>query len=585
MKRVAVRGEVVAFIVGAVFLALIGRLYRIQQINGSHYTQLASKQHRGIEYLEPVRGRIYTSDGQVLASSLLVDSIFVDSQYVGKQAQTALILQRALCLSRTATSQLYEKMQDGRRFIWVKRKISEKEKCVLKKLDIPGVFFAKEHKRYYPESGHAAQVVGFCDVDDRGLAGIELFYEKFLRGKRGLREFERDALGNKMTRPGMADVPQEDGRHVYITIDSVIQHIVEKELDDTYEEWNPEWATAIVLDVRNGEILAMGCRPTFDPNRPGFYSSKRRRNYAIADMYEPGSTFKPITFAGLLNDNLINLDTEVFCEEGEWRMGRRTLHDHKPHGNLSALHVLAKSSNIGTAKLATRMMAPVFDSYMRKFGFSALTMIDLPGEASGQLRPACKWSKYSLASLAMGQEINVTALQICTAFAAIANGGELYRPHFLKKIADEEGDVIYQSGKQLVRRVISDRTSADLIKSMTEVVETGTGTRAKSDKYLIAGKTGTAQKQLPGIPGYAPGKFVASFCGYAPASNPQICVLVVVNDPHGWSHFGGTVAGPPVKEIIEQTLIYMRVPGDRKESNESAVGESAGVRNEPVVQR
>jgi cell division protein FtsI (penicillin-binding protein 3) len=570
LRRVKVRGEAVAFIVGALLLALIGRLYRIQQINKDHYQRLAGKQHRGVEHLKPVRGRIYTSDGQVLASSLQVDSVYVDSQFVGKQTQTALTLQRALCLSPATTTKIYKRIQEGRRFIWIKRKISRKEKLILEKLKIPGVFFAREHKRYYPSGANAAHVLGFCNVDDEGLAGIEMLYDESLVGERGMREFERDALGRKITKPGMIDIPQKEGNHLYLTIDSVIQHIVENVLTDTFSEWKPEWATAIVLDVRNGEILALSNRPTFDPNEPGRYFEKRRRNVAITDMYEPGSTFKPITFSGLFDNNLVTLEEKVFCEEGMWKIGRRRLRDHKPHGWLTVKEVIALSSNIGTAKCAQKMNNATFDSYMRKFGLSANTGIDLPGEASGNLRPVCRWSKYSPASLAMGQEINVTALQMAAAFSVIANGGTLYRPHVLKRIVSEKGEILHEAGKSEVRTVISQRASADLIRAMVEVVETGTGRRVKSKKYMIAGKTGTAQKQVPGVPGYADNKYVASFCGFAPASNPQICVLVVVNEPHGWSYFGGTVAGPAVREIIEETLTYMRVPGDRKKDEETA---------------
>jgi cell division protein FtsI (penicillin-binding protein 3) len=585
LGRLRLRGEAAAFVIGACFLALIGRLYRIQQINGDYYQNLAGKQHRGLEYLEPTRGMVYTSDGQVLASSLLVDSVYIDSQFVGKQAQTALTLQRALRLSPATTSEVYRRIQEGDRFIWVKRKICDKEKEILQRLNIPGVFFAREFKRYYPAESRAAQIIGFCDVDDKGLDGIELTCDSYLVGIRGFREFERDALGNKITKPGMLDVPQVDGNHLFLTIDSVIQHITEKAVEDAYTEWKPVWVTAIVMDVRNGEILAMACRPTFDPNKPGNYAADRRRNYAVTDMYEPGSTFKPITFAALFEQKLVTLDTEVFCENGTYRLGRRTLRDHTPHDLLTVLHVIAKSSNIGTAKCAELMTNSSFDGYMRDFGLSSPTGIEIPGEAEGQLRSAGKWSKYSKTSLAMGQEINVTALQMVTAFSAIANGGTLYCPSIVKRVVSSEGDILLEHTRKAVRRVIGERTTADLTRAMIEVVESGTGTKVKSDKYMIAGKTGTAQKQEPGIVGYSPGKFFASFCGFAPASNPQICVIVVVNEPHGWSHFGGTVAGPPAKEIIEQTLIYMRVPGDRKKEDASADSDGNGLHGASTAQR
>jgi len=569
-----VRGEIVAFILGVLFLALMGRLYRIQQINEDYYQVLAGKQHRGVEYLEPTRGRVYTSDGQVLASSLLVDSVYVDSQFVGKAPQTAKVLQEALCLSPARAEELRKRIEEGKRFIWVKRKISEKEEEILRRLDIPGVFFVKEHKRHYPEAACAAHIVGFCNVDDEGLAGVESVYDEYLVGQRGMREFERDALGHRITKPGMYDLPKVDGSHIYLTIDSVIQHIVEKALDDAYEEWEPLWAAAIVLNVRNGEVLGMACRPTFDPNKPHLYSEKRRRNYAITDMYEPGSTFKPITFSGLFEQNLVTPDEKVFCENGMWKAGRRRLRDHRPHGWLTVNGVIALSSNIGTAKCAQKMLNETFDSYMRRYGFSTHTGIDLPGEAQGFLANVNDWSGYSLVSLAMGQEINVTAMQIVTAFSAIASGGELHRPHVLKKVVDQDGNVIGRTESDLVRRVISKETSHKLTEAMTEVVETGTAPRAQSKLYMIAGKTGTAQKKLEGARGYADNKYVASFCGFAPVSRPRICVLVVVNEPHGWSYFGGTVAGPPAREIIEQTLIYMRIPADRKTEDAGTVSQN-----------
>jgi cell division protein FtsI/penicillin-binding protein 2 len=320
----------------------------------------------------------------------------------------------------------------------------------------------------------------------------------------------------------------------------------------------------------------MACRPTFDLNKPHLYSEKRRRNYVITDMYEPGSTFKPITFSGLFEENLVTLEEKVFCEEGMWKVGRRRLRDHKPHGWLTVREVIALSSNIGTAKCARKMTDATFDRYLRKYGFSACTGIDLPGEAHGFLANVRDWSGYSHDSLAMGQEINVTAMQIVTAFSAIANGGELYRPHVLKKVADQDGSVIGKTEKELVRRVISEEACLRLTDAMTEVVETGTAPRVKSKLYMIAGKTGTAQKSPEGMRGYATEKhaFVASFCGFAPVSRPRICVLAVVNEPHGWSHFGGTVAGPIVKEIIEQTLTYMRIPRDRETEDAGTVSQN-----------
>jgi cell division protein FtsI (penicillin-binding protein 3) len=562
--------EVIAFLIAAAFLVLLGRLYRIQQVLADHYKAIADRQHRRVEVVSPVRGVIFTADGERLATSIKVNSVFADSRFVEDVDQTVSQLAPVLRLSKQETNQIRERLLNGSRFLWVKRKISQTEKRILLNLEIPGVYFEEEFKRYYPGRRIACHVLGFCDIDDHGLEGVELIYDSLLYGQEGKCECERDALGRRITRPGMLEIPAKDGLDIYLTLDSVIQHIVETEVDTIIREFNPVSVSAIVIDPQSGEILAIANRPSFDPNSAANYRQDLRRNRAITDMYEPGSTFKPFTFAALFENNLVSLQETIFCGNGAAAFGRRTLRDHVPHGELSVLDVIAKSSNIGTAKCAQRIQPEKLDSCLRRFGFSSPTGVDLPGEARGSLAPVGSWSKYTLTSLAIGQEINVTPLQMVCAFAAIGNGGTLYKPTILKRVVDKDGNTARTAQSVAIRKVIPDQTAATLKQALVKVVEDGTGTSAKSKFYSIAGKTGTAQKTLPGQRGYAQGKFVASFVAFAPAESPRIAVIIVVNEPRGRSYFGGTVAAPAAGRIIEKSLNYLRVPPDKETKDENA---------------
>jgi len=564
------RVNVVSFVLAAAFLVLLGRLYRIQQVLADHYKAIADRQHRGVETISPVRGCIFTADAEILATSLKVNSVFIDSRFIEDVDETVSQLARVLRLSNQEVNEIREKAQRGSRFIWVKRKISQTEMRVLSGLEIPGIYFEEEFKRYYPGHRVACHALGFCNIDDRGLEGVELIHDSLLYGQEGKREFERDALGRKITKPGMLEIPARDGLNIHLTLNSVIQHIVETELNSIMEEYKPAGAAAIVIDPQTGEILALANRPNFDPNSASRYRQDVRRNRAVTDMYEPGSTFKPFTFAALFEENLVRLEEIIFCENGAAAFGRRTLRDHVPHGELSVLDVIAKSSNIGTAKCAQRISEEKLNFYLRNFGFSSPTGVDLPGEADGFLAPVSSWSKYTLTSLAIGQEINVTPLQMVCAFAAIGNGGILYKPRILKRVANKDGTVVRISQPVSVRNIISAQAAAKLKQALAKVVEDGTGTRAKSKFYSIAGKTGTAQKTLPGQKGYAEGKFVASFVAFAPVESPRIAVIVVVDQPRGKSYFGGSVAAPAAGRIVEESLKYLRVPPDKGDKDEHA---------------
>ncbi|MFH1422989.1 MAG: penicillin-binding transpeptidase domain-containing protein, partial [Planctomycetota bacterium] len=409
---------------------------------------------------------------------------------------------------------------------------------------------------------------GFCNIDDRGLEGLELMYDSLLYGLEGKREFERDALGKRINKPGMLDIPAQDGLDVYLTIDSIIQHIVETELDNLYKEHKPLSASVVVMNPQNGEILAFVICPAFDPNSAALYSPEVRRNKVITDMYEPGSTFKTFTFTALFDENLVSTNEIVFCENGLGKFGRRTLRDHTPHADISVIDVIALSSNIGTAKCAQRLSEEQFYSHVKNFGFSLPTGIDLPGEADGFLAPVNKWSKYTHVSLSIGQEINVTPIQMITAFSAVANGGTLYKPALLKYISNRDGTIVRESNPVVIKKVCLPETTAILKQALFKVVEEGTGKRAKSKLYTIAGKTGTAQKSLPGERGYS-NKYVASFVAFAPVDSPRIAVIVVADQPSGKTYFGGSVAAPTAGVIIEKILTYLKVQPDKETKDDN----------------
>jgi cell division protein FtsI/penicillin-binding protein 2 len=462
-----------------------------------------------------------------------------------------------------------------RRFLWVKRRVTEDEARSVRDLKWPAdwVGFRFEQRRCYPCGALASHVLGVRDIDGNARDGIEKLFDPVLRGKTGFQITARDARGKIMAIYDDLSRRAQPGSSVVLTIDTVIQTYVEEVLDAVMADWSPTSATAIVMNPRTGEVLALANRPTFDPENPGSATSEAWVNRAVSDSYEPGSTFKPFIVAAAIDWELVVPEELIDCHQGVYRMGPRVLHSHHRHGELSVTDIIVKSDNIGMAIIGERMTNPGLLHAVQSFGFGRVTGIELPGEASGHVRPLRQWTPfYSTGSVPMGHELAVTPIQLITAFCTIANGGERLRPRIVRAIVSPDG-----SGAQVFNhaetagRAIRAETARQMIDPiLTGVVDRGTGRRSQLPGYAVFGKTGTAQKQL-NRRGYARGRHVSSFVAGAPASDPAVVAILVVNDPSkGKEHYGGEVAAPPVREILRRTLAYLDIPPDRESAPRAA---------------
>jgi len=536
-----------------VWIALVaGRLIHLQILQFPELTRHARRQQERTVEVSPQRAVIYDRNLHPLAISVEVDSVFAVPGEVSEPEATARLLAPVLGMSET---EVRSRLGGTRYFSWVKRKITAREAARIRQLNLRGIYFQKENKRFYPKRELAAHVLGYVGLDDQGLAGIELSHEKTIRGRPGQLLIERDARQRWFHRTGR---PPEPGENVVLTLDETIQYIAERELASVVEQSRALAGTVVVLDPFTGEVLAMANQPTFNPNRyADAPNPEALRNRAIAASYEPGSTFKIITLSAALEEKLTDPEERIDCQMGSIVIAGHTIRDHKAFGMLSVAQVLQYSSDVGAIKLAVRVGNQRFYRYWRSFGFGSPTGIELAGEAAGLTKPPERWSKISIGAMAMGQEVGVTSLQLATAASVIANGGWWVRPHILRDPlpAGSPEDV----PKAEARRVLSPETVAQMQRMMTEVVQLGTGARALPEGYTSAGKTGTAQKIDPATGGYSRRDYVASFVGFAPADSPQFTILVVLDSPRGRYH-GGDIAAPVFKRIAEQILAYRNVP-------------------------
>ena len=413
--------------------------------------------------------------------------------------------------------------------------------------------------RSYPQGVVAAHVLGLRDIDGVGRGGVEEGLDYLLGGTKGRRKLARDSRGRVMEILDDIEQPPQPGQLVQLTIDLVVQLFAERELDSLMAEWKPESCSAIVLNPKTGDVLAMATRPTFDPNHADQASADAWKNRAIADIYEPGSTFKPFIVSYGLDQDVLHKHDTFHCEHGVYQMGRRLLHDHHRYGTLSLTDVLVKSSNIGMAKIGERLTNERLCAAANLFGFGRKTGIELPGELSGILRPLKEWTSYSTGSIPMGHELATTPLQMIVAHAALANGGRLLRPRI---ILPSQGDSTAALRQMSETTVHSDVARWLVEVPMQEVVTRGTGKRARIPGYNVFGKTGTAQCISPNG-GYVHGKYISSFVCGAPVEDPQLLVLVVVNQSSvGGETFGGKVAAPAAANILKQALVYLRISPD-----------------------
>jgi cell division protein FtsI (penicillin-binding protein 3) len=441
------------------------------------------------------------------------------------------------------------KLGSAASFVWLKRAVTPREQATVHGLAIGGLGEVTEARRFYPHGAAAAQVLGVAGVDMRGIEGIERVYEQDLRALTRTLEIERDALGREILIDGMDDPRVLDGATVQLTLDVGLQTIAESALEHGVREAQAAAGTAIVLDPWTGEILALANVPTFDPNDRDTVPPAHRRNRAINDFYEPGSTFKAILASAALDAGVARPDEMIFCENGAMQVGKWVIHDHGRHGWLSMSEAIAVSSNIAAAKIGERLGRERFHAFLTGLGFGKPTGVDLPAEVGGMLRPLSEWSRINTMTTSFGQGIAVTALQMARAFAAIANGGGLVQPYVGLKATGPAGETLWEHQPQVLRRVMKPETAKTVTAMLEQVVEEGgTGTKAQIAGVRVAGKTGTSQKVEPGTGRYSPDARVASFVGFLPADAPRYVILVMVDEPQT-SKYGGMVAAPIFQAI------------------------------------
>ncbi len=537
--------------------AVFGRLGYLQLFLHSEYMARAHRQQQRVIEITPKRGAIYDRNMHPLAMSIPVDSAFAVPSELGDGQLAARLLSGVLGIPREA---LEARLESSHSFAWIARKLPPDKKEAVEALNLKGVYFQKENQRIYPKRELASHVLGFVDLDEKGLGGIEYEFDGQIRGKSEKIIVMADARQRWFDG---GEAQRERGANVILTLDEKIQYIAERELAGAIAKTHAMAGTVVVMNPNTGEILALANWPKFNPNAANEAPAEYRMNRAVAALYEPGSTFKLITLAAAF-DQEITRPSEVFdCENGAVYVAGHRIRDHKPFGLLSVSDILAQSSDVGAIKIALRLGAPKFYDYIRAFGFGQPTGVDMPGESKGLLRRLENWSAVSIGSISMGQEVGVTPMQLISAVSAIANGGMLYKPHVIAELRRGER-VLAAEGPTTPaepRKVIRPETAATLRRLMERVVLNGTGKLAHLDGWTAAGKTGSAQKIDPATGRYSATQLIASFTGFAPLNNPAVTILVLLDSPVG-QHEGGQVAAPVFKRIAEQVLPYLDVPRD-----------------------
>ncbi len=538
--------------------ALGTRLFFLQIINHEELAALSKRQYADKEKIVYGRGNIFDRHQNELAMNIEVESVHVTPSKVRDKRHTAKVLASHLNMDR---NKIYQDLASKKRSFWVKRKCNLEEVEKLHRLGLPGVRLIPEQKRVYPKRELAANVTGIVGIDDKGFAGAEHYHQSILKGTIVRRAIEKDARGRKIMSISEARKTKSKSRDVVLTIDEVIQFIAERHLRSQVEEYQADSGMVLVMEPYSGEIYAMANYPQFNPNKYQAYGKEKRKNRLITHSYEPGSIFKPITAAAALDSGRVETASELFfCENGKFKIGKKTYREAANHKFdwMSLQNIIAKSSNIGSIKIAQKLGQENFYNYIRKFGFGKKTGIDLPGESAGILPHESDWDHLSLPSMSFGHGINVTPIQMASAWSAIANGGNLMLPHITKLIL-KNGQVEKSFDPKVIRRVISEKTSRQMIEVLKSTVKSGTGIPAAVPGFEVAGKTGTAQMYNEKSGSYFKNKYLSSFVGFVPADSPKIVVLVMIENARK-SHWGGKVAGPVFREISKEVLRYLNEP-------------------------
>ncbi len=538
------------------FAIILIRLVQLQVFKHDFYTQRALQRQQARRSILPPRGIIYDSHMDELATSVTVSTAVAEPRRMQNISRAAQDLAAILDLD---PQQLLSRMKDPARqsFLIIKRRIDPQAEKYIKSLEIDGVYFVDESMRVYPNRELASQTLGFVNMNGDGGAGIELQYDRKLKGKEGFYSLDIDARRRSFS--VSVDKSPVQGHSLVLSIDKSIQHIVDRELTERVENTQARAGTAIVMESETGRILALANYPQFNCNTYNKYEPELWRNRAVSDMYEPGSTFKVVVATAALEAGLVRMDEMIDCGMGSITIGRHIFHDHKEYGLLSFSEILEHSSNVGAVKLGLRLGKPRLYEALRNFGFGSKTGIDLPGEIVGLVRDQKDWSGLSIGAISFGQEVGVTSIQMLIAINAIANGGYRVRPSIVDRIIDEKGDLVSVNAPERMQ-LMSPQTAQIVSNAFEGVVIRGTGKRAALKGYRAAGKTGTAQKIVGGR--YATGKYIASFIGFAPLPNPKIAILVQIDEPKG-IYYGGDVCAPVFQAIAQEVLMQLHIPPDR----------------------
>jgi len=549
------RARYLRFLIFGLLVWLVARLGYWQLIRGPELRDQALAMRLRDLQIEAKRGTIYDRTGRELAVSIDVDSVYAMPGQIRNLTDTASHIARILGLDETWVA---ERLRRPEAFVWIQRKITASQAAEIRALALRGIGLTQESKRVYPQGSLASHVLGFAGIDSQGLEGIEYQYDAHLRGVPGRIAIEHDARGQEIPQAVHRYHAPSDGLSLVLTIDETIQYICERELAQAVKLYGAQAGTILAMDPRSGEILAMANYPDYDPNNYQAYPAASRRNSAVADMYAPGSTFKPITAAAAVEEGIVAWSDHYICQGSHGVAGRQIgCWERRGHGELSLSGVIEYSCNVGFMLIAEKLGLDKFYDYVQAFGLTRRSGVDLPAEAAGLIIPRSQAKPLDLAVMSFGQSLTVTPLQMLTAMCAIANGGTLVQPHVVKELRDQDGRVIETKVSRTETKVISTQTARELIDSLEQTVLTGTGRRAYIAGFQLAGKTGTSQKVVDGE--VSPDRHMSSFIGFGPASDPQVAMLVIIDEPVG-TIYGGMVAAPAFSAAMRDIYRYLGIP-------------------------
>jgi stage V sporulation protein D (sporulation-specific penicillin-binding protein) len=575
-----------------ILLLVVGRLIMLQVVQASELNAKGIQRRTMDLSIKPERGAIFDAQGNVLAQSIPVKEVYADpktlsnliakKQFKSNKEQVAKQIGSILGIN---SQQILYKLNRNLSWVSLAHQVEIQKADKIMSLKIPGVATNNEEKRIYPMGSFAAAVLGIVNQAGHGVEGVEAYYDKVLFGKLGFQSQELDTQSRKILEGNNQGDIAVPGNNITLTLDSTIQYLIEQQLDNLQQSTHADNVTILAIDPKSGRVLGMGSRPSFDPTNYNNVTAENRRNLAISMSYEPGSTFKIVTGSAALEERVITPE-ETFPDPGYLRVGPRLItnwdSDQKPHGNPTFTQGMQLSSNVVLAQVGMKLGKNSFYNYLKAFGFGSRTGIDIAGEESGLLVPKDNARDLELATMSFGQANLVTPIQLLTAISAVANGGILYRPYIVDKITDQDGKLISQQKPTPVRQVISKETALQMTKVLVQVVSGGTGHLAQIAGINVAGKTGTAQKIDPVTRQYSTSDYIASFTAFAPAEDPKIAVLVVINAPKSAEgHQGGTLGGPPAKAIIEGALQYYGIPVAKNTQSTISINSDVAVRPSP----